>query len=309
MIEREINIVVPCYNEEENVPIFFKEVTNVLVELKFHYVIIFVNDGSTDDTLNIIKKLADNDKEHVKYISFSRNFGQESAMYAGLKHTKGDLVTIMDADLQHPPKLLPKMIEILENENFDNVAVRRVSFGKLSVFSRECFVKVIKAFSEICIVNGATDFRLMKRKMVDAVLQLSEYERFSKGIFQWIGFKTFWIECENVKRINGESKWGFKKLLKYGLSGFMDFSVKPLFLSLLLGIILIFSSLFLLLFMLIRNLLMSISIGNDVLIVLAMIFIGGIQLFCVGILSYYVAKIFKEVKNRPHYIIDESSFG
>ena len=307
-----ISIIVPCCNEEDNVLNFHREVTNVLHNLNFDYEIIFIDDGSTDNTNNILIALSNEDKKHIKYISFTRNFGKEAAMYAGLKYSKGDLVTIMDADLQHPPKLLPTMIEILENSNYDNVSTMCKKYSndqKLYGFLVKIFYGIMNKISDVNIVHGAKDFCLMRRNMVDAVLKLCEYERFSKGIFQWVGYKTYWLECEHIKRIHGKSKWCLKNLLKYALSGISDFSVKPLFLSLFLGLLLTTLPFLLILLCVIKSLFFHMVINSTIFIVLVLLFVGGIELLCVGILSYYVAKIFKEVKNRPNYIIKESNLN
>ena len=307
-----ISIIVPCCNEEDNVLNFYREVTNVLHSLNFDYEIIFIDDGSTDNTNNILIALSNEDKKHIKYISFTRNFGKEAAMYAGLKYSKGDFVTIMDADLQHPPKLLPTMIEILENSNYDNVSTMCKKYSndqKLYGFLVKIFYGIMNKISDVNIVHGAKDFCLMRRNMVDAVLKLCEYERFSKGIFQWVGYKTYWLECEHIKRIHGKSKWCLKNLLKYALSGISDFSVKPLFLSLFLGLLMTTLPFLLILLCVIKSLFFHMVINSTIFIVLVLLFVGGIELLCVGILSYYVAKIFKEVKNRPNYIIKESNLN
>ena len=307
-----ISIIVPCCNEEDNVLNFYREVTNVLHNLNFDYEIIFIDDGSTDNTNNILIALSNEDKKHIKYISFTRNFGKEAAMYAGLKYSKGDFVTIMDADLQHPPKLLPTMIEILENSNYDNVSTMCKKYSndqKLYGFLVKIFYEIMNKISDVNIVHGAKDFCLMRRNMVDAVLKLCEYERFSKGIFQWVGYKTYWLECEHIKRIHGKSKWCLKNLLKYALSGISDFSVKPLFLSLFLGLLLTTLPFLLILLCVIKSLFFHMVINSTIFIVLVLLFVGGIELLCIGILSYYVAKIFKEVKNRPNYIIKESNLN
>ena len=293
-----ISIIVPCCNEEDNVLNFYREVTNVLHSLNFDYEIIFIDDGSTDTTNNILIALLNEDKKHIKYISCTRNFGKEAAMYAGLKYSKGDFVTIMDADLQHPPKLLPTMIEILENSNYDNVSTMCKKYSndqKLYRLLVKIFYGIMNKISDVNIVHGAKDFCLMRRNMVDAVLKLCEYERFSKGIFQWVGYKTYWLECEHIKRIHGKSKWCLKNLLKYALSGISDFSVKPLFLSLFLGLLLTTLPFLLILLCVIKSLFFHMVINSTIFIVLVLLFVGGIELLCIGILSYYVAKIFKEV--------------
>ena len=227
---KKISIIIPCYNEQESLPIFYKEAKKVLEGMKYQYELVFINDGSKDETINILKNYGSQD-EHVKYISFSRNFGKEAAMYAGFCNVSGDYVAVMDADMQDPPALLPKMMEILETEDYDSVATRRVSReGEPPIrswFARK-FYQIINKISDADIVDGARDFRLMKRDMVDAIVSMSEYNRFSKGIFGWIGFKTYWLPYENVERVAGETKWNFWKLFKYAIDGIINFSQVPL---------------------------------------------------------------------------------
>ena len=230
MKKGKISIIVPCYNEQEALPIFYQTAKNVLESLSYDYELIFVNDGSKDNTLNILKNLSEND-ECVTYLSFSRNFGKEAAMYAGFCNAKGDYVAVMDADLQDPPDLLPDMLKYIESGEYDSVATRRVSREGEPVirswFARK-FYKIINKISDADIVDGARDFRLMKRSMVDAIISMSEYNRFSKGIFGWIGFKTYWYPYQNVERVAGETKWSFWKLFKYAIDGIINFSQAPL---------------------------------------------------------------------------------
>ena len=235
-----ISVIVPCYNEEEVLPLFYKEITRVAGEMNGQYIeVIFVNDGSRDGTLKLLKEFASND-ERMKYISFSRNFGKESAMYAGLEHADGDFVVFMDADMQDPPSLLPKMYDIVKNEDYDSVATRRVDRkGEppvRSFFARK-FYKLMNRYSNTEIMDGARDFRLMNRRFADSLLELKEYNRFSKGLFGWVGFKTKWLEFENVERAAGETKWSFWKLFKYSLEGITAFSTAPLMIASILGIV------------------------------------------------------------------------
>lgn len=304
-----ISIIVPCYNEQEAIPLFYRETTAVLSKLNMPYELLFVNDGSSDKTLEILKSLSQEDG-HVKYISFSRNFGKESAMYAGFCHAGGDYVAVMDADLQDPPSLLPRMLEILEGGEYDSVATRRVSrVGEPPIrswFARQ-FYKLINRISDADIVDGARDFRLMKREMVDAIVSMSEYNRFSKGIFGWIGFKTYWLPYENVERVAGESKWNFWKLFKYAIDGIINFSSAPLSIASWGGMFMTFISFLLLVLIVIRRLAFGDSVTGWASTVCIIIFIGGIQLFCLGIMGQYIARTYMESKHRPHYIVSETN--
>ena len=243
-----ITLIVPCYNEQESLPIFYKEVTAVVQKIKSDYELLFINDGSRDDTLTILRSLAKKDS-HVTYLSFSRNFGKEAAMYAGFCNARGEYVAVMDADMQDPPSLLPKMLEILESGEYDSVATRRADRkGEPPIrswFARK-FYHIINKISDADIVDGARDFRLMKREMVDAIVSMSEYNRFSKGIFGWIGFRTYWLPYENVERVAGETKWNFWKLFKYAIDGIINFSQAPLSIASWFGIFMTFCSFLLL---------------------------------------------------------------
>ena len=304
-----LSIIVPCYNEQEALPHFYKEITVILLELKVNYNLIFINDGSTDNTLKLMKEFAEND-EHVLYFSFSRNFGKEAAMYAGFCNADGDYVAVMDADMQDPPSLLPKMIEILENENYDSVATRRIDReGEPIVrswFARK-FYYVINMISDADIVDGARVFRLMKREMVDAILSMSEYNRFSKGIFGWVGFKTCWISFENRARVAGETKWNFWKLTKYAIDGIINFSSAPLNVASWSGMFMTVLAFVFLIIIIVRKLLWGDPVAGWASQVCIMIFIGGIQLFCMGIMGQYIAKIYMETKSRPQYIISDTN--
>jgi glycosyltransferase involved in cell wall biosynthesis len=271
--------------------------------------ILFVNDGSKDDTLTEIKRLSLGD-DRVRYISFSRNFGKEAAIYAGLQHSIGEYVAVIDADLQDPPALLSKMYQLVKDEGYDSVATRRVSRkGEpviRSFFSR-MFYKLINKISQTNIVDGARDFRLMNRKFVDALLSMSEYNRFSKGLFSWVGFKTKWLEFENVERIAGETKWSFFKLFKYSIEGIVAFSTAPLVLSSLFGVICCMLAFIFIVFIVVRKLAFGDPVDGWASMVTIILFLGGIQLLSVGILGQYLSKTYLETKKRPIYIIGETS--
>lgn len=302
-------MIVPCYNEEEALPYFYEEVCRVVGELNYETELLFVNDGSKDNTLSVIKGFAEKD-ERVKYLSFSRNFGKEGAMYAGFCNASGDLVAVMDADMQDPPSLLPKMIELIESGEYDSVATRRVNRKgepKIRSFFARMFYKLMGRISDADIVDGARDFRLMKRKMVDAIVSMGETNRFSKGIFGWIGFKTYWLEYENVERVAGETKWSFWKLFKYSLEGVTNFSDTPLKIASWSGIFFTFASVIAMFFVFIRALLFGDNVAGWPSTICIILFIGGIQLFCLGIMGQYISKIFRETKKRPIYIIAESN--
>lgn len=304
-----LSLIIPCYNEQSALPIFYKETLNVLEKICCEYEMLFVDDGSKDDTLQILKGFAKENK-NVTYISFSRNFGKEAAMYAGFCNADGDYVAVMDADMQDPPSLLPKMLETLINGDYDSVATRRVNrLGEppvRSVFAK-AFYKIINKISDADIVDGARDFRLMKREMVTAIVSMSEYNRFSKGIFGWIGFKTYWLPYENVERVAGKTKWSFWKLLKYSVNGIVNFSNVPLNIASWFGIIMTALSFLALLFIIVRQLIFGDPVAGWASTICTIIFVGGIQLFCIGIMGQYIAKIYMESKKRPHYIIAQTN--
>lgn len=306
---KKISLLIPCYNEEESVPLFYKEVTRVLSELKYEYELLFINDGSTDKTLEILKQLGERDMR-VKYISFSRNFGKEAAMFAGFCNADGDYVAVMDADMQDPPSLIPEMLKYLESGEYDSVATRRVSRkGEPRIrswFARK-FYKIINRISDSDIVDGARDFRMMKKEMVDAIIAMSENNRFSKGIFGWIGFRTYWLPYKNVERVAGETKWNFWKLLKYAIDGIINFSEVPLSIASWFGFIMAFIDFIFMIFIIVRKLCFGDPVSGWASTVCIIIFIGAIQLFCMGVMGQYIAKTYTEVKNRPHYIISESN--
>ena len=303
-----LSIVVPCFNEEKSVGLFQCEIQNTLQNC--NYEIIYINDGSTDNSLKNIKDMAETN-HNVKYISFSRNFGKESAIYAGLKYSKGDLVCIMDADLQHPPRLLPEMIETIEKENYDVVAARRISRKgepKIKAFFSRLFYKIFNRISEMNLVEGATDYRVMTRQVVDSLLQLKEYNRFSKGLFQWVGFETKWISYENVERVAGKTTWSFWGLVKYSVEGIVAFTTAPLSISIFLGSIFSIVAFIYMIFIIAKYLLYSDPVQGFSTIMCVVLLLGGIQLLSIGILSKYLEKNYIETKNRPIFIVKESNF-
>lgn len=303
-----LSIIVPCFNEEDVLNVFYDELKMIIDQLNYQTEIIFINDGSTDKTLQIIKELNCTDKR-VTYISFSRNFGKEAAILAGFEQSKGDLVVMMDADLQDPPKLLPEMICYIE-KGYDSVATRRVSrIGEpriRSFFARQ-FYKIINNISKTDIVDGARDYRLMTRQFVEAVLSLQEYNRFSKGIFGWIGFDTKWIEFENVERAAGETKWSFWKLFIYALDGIVAFSTIPLYISSVVGFVFSIISIILILFFVIKTLIWGDPVSGYPSLVSIILLMSGVLLMSIGLLGQYLSKIYLETKKRPQYIIKEKS--
>ena len=305
---KKISIVVPCYNEQEVINLFYKEIQKIkkdFSDVKFE--IIFVNDGSKDKTLELMRELSKNDD--VRYISFSRNFGKEAAMYAGLEASTGDYVAIMDADLQDPPVLLKEMYEILESGEYDSVATRRVTRKGEPVirsFFARLYYKIINKISKTEIVDGARDFRLMTRQMVNAVLEVKEYNRFSKGIFSWVGFRTKWLEYENVERAAGETKWSFWKLFLYSLDSIVAFSTVPLSIASVMGILFCFVAFLMIIFVIVRTLIYGDPTSGWPSMVCIMFFIGGVQLLCIGIIGQYLSKAYLEVKKRPIYIVAET---
>ena len=307
---KKISLIVPCYNEEAALPFFYRainEVSQIMKQYEFEF--IFVDDGSKDLTLNILKEYADRDKR-VVYFSFSRNFGKEAAMYAGFKNATGDYVAVMDADMQDPPELLPKMVDILEKEEYDSVATRRENRqGEpilRSFFARK-FYKIINKISDADIVDGARDYRLMKKSMVEAIISMSEQNRFSKGIYGWVGFKTKWLPFENVERVAGKTKWSFWKLFKYSIDGIVNFSQVPLDMVSWGGVLCTFVAFVMIIFICLRKLIFDDPVVGWASTVCIVIFIGGIQLLCLGVIGKYLAKIYMEVKKRPHYIVRETN--
>ena len=307
-----LSIVVPCYNEQEALPYFYKEICRVAEQMKAShgadFEFIFVDDGSKDKTLSIARELHKQD-ERVRYISFSRNFGKEAGILAGLEAAKGDYVAMMDADLQDPPALLPQMLDALLEEDYDCAATRRTTREgepPIRSFFARMFYKIINRLSDADIVDGARDYRLMRRRMVDAILALPEYNRFSKGIFGWVGFKTKWLEYVNVERVAGETKWSFWKLFLYSLEGIVAFTTAPLALASLIGIIFCVLAFVMILFIIVRTLLFGDPTSGWPSMVCIIFLCSGVQLFCMGVLGQYLAKTYMEVKHRPVYIVRET---
>lgn len=304
-----ITVIVPCYNEEQSLSFFYEEMERVasgMPDSEFEY--LFVDDGSKDGTLSCIRELKEKDRK-VRYLSFSRNFGKEAAIYAGLFHSKGDYVAIMDADLQDPPSLLPKMYQAVTLEDYDSAATRRVTRkGEppiRSFFARR-FYHIMNRISDVELMDGARDYRLMTRRYVDALLSLEEYNRFSKGLFGWVGFQTKWFEFENVERVAGETKWSFWKLFQYSLDGMVAFSSTPLYMASVLGSGMCGVALLAILFIIVRQLAFGGSAYGWPSMACIVIFIGGLQLLSIGILGLYLSKTYLEVKRRPIYILKES---
>ena len=302
--------IVPCFNEEEVIPLYYEEMQKVRKqeERKIDFEIIFIDDGSKDKTLEVIKKLSEQD-ECIHYVSFSRNFGKEAAMYAGFEHANGEYVVTMDVDLQDPPHLIPEMIRSIEEEGYDSVATRRVTRkGEppiRSFFARR-FYGLINKISDADIVDGARDFRMMKRDMVNAILSMPEYNRFTKGIFGWVGFKTKWIEFENVERAAGETKWSFWKLFRYALEGIIAFSTVPLTIVSLIGVIVCIIAFLFLLFVVIRAAIFGDPVAGWPSLICVISFLSGIQLLGIGVVGMYLSKTYLETKKRPIYIKKES---
>ena len=300
-----LSIVVPCYNEEETVDLFYDALTRVVDQMDLEYEVIFVNDGSKDSTLKKMLKLYEAHHGIVKVIDFSRNFGKEGALLAGLRAAKGDYVTVMDADLQDPPEYLPKMFEVMEKNGDDVVGTRRVSRKgepKIRSWFARKFYKLINRYTEVEIVDGARDFRLMKRQVVDSILSLEEYGRFSKGLFVWVGYKCEYLEYENIERVAGETKWSFIKLVRYAMDGIIEYTDMPLWIASWVGGILTVIMMAVLLILLVLSLLGK-PIRDTVLIITVVLFIGGAILLSTGILGEYLAKTYDEVRKRPNYIV------
>lgn len=308
-----ISIIVPCCNEAEAVPYFYDEITNHSTVMRDRYgtefEYIFVDDGSTDNTLSAIKEYAARDYR-VRYVSFSRNFGKEAAIYAGLEASRGDYVAVMDADLQDPPYMLGEMYEAIVNEGYDCAATRRVSRKgepKIRSFFAHRFYKLINKISDADIVDGARDYRLMTRKMVQAILGISEYNRFSKGIFGWVGFKTKWLEFENAERVAGETKWSFWKLFLYSLDGIISFSTVPLAIASVIGMLFCIIAFIMILVIIAKTLIWGDPVAGYPSLVCIIFLIAGIQMFCIGIVGQYLAKTYMETKKRPIYIVKEDN--
>lgn len=305
-----ISLIIPCYNEEESLKYLYEELNKVSEQMnQYDFEYMFINDGSSDKTLSVIKEYAKQDKR-VIYLSFSRNFGKESAMYAGFCNVKGDYVAVMDADMQDPPSLLPEMIKYIESGEYDSVATRRVTRQgepKIRSFFARQFYKLINKISDADIVDGARDFRLMTREMIDAIIQIGEQNRFSKGIFGWIGYRTKWLPFENVERVAGETKWSFWKLFKYSIDGIINFSQVPLAIASFMGLLFTFIAFVVIIFVMVRKFIWGDPVSGWPSLVCIITFIGGIQLFCMGIIGQYLSKTYVEVKKRPHYIVGETN--
>lgn len=303
------SIVVPCYNEEEAIPFFYEETEKIVSQMsdKLMFEYIFVDDGSRDQTLSVIKGLAERDKT-VHYVSFSRNFGKEAAIYAGLENATGEYVVIMDADLQDPPDLIPEMYEAVKNEGYDCAATRRVNRkGEPPIRSMfaKMFYKIMNGMAKIDMVDGARDFRFMKRVMVDAIIAVGEYNRFSKGIFGWVGFKTKWLPFQNRKRVAGKTKWSFFSLFRYSIEGMVAFSTAPLIWSSIIGLLFCVLALIAVVVLFVRALVFGDPVSGWPSLACMITFFAGIQLFCSGIIGLYLAKAYTEIKGRPIYIVRE----
>ena len=308
-MKKQLSVIIPCYNEEENIKPFYDEFMKndvFFASKEMEFELIYVNDGSTDGTVAEVKKIHEVDGR-VHLISFSRNFGKEAAMFAGLERSKGDYVVLMDVDLQDPPSLLPRMIDAME-EGYDSVATRRVTRkGEPPVrsFFARLFYKLMKKISQTEMMDGARDYRLMSRQMVDAILSMREYHRFTKGIFGWVGFRTKWIEFENVERARGETKWNFWKLFAYSIDGIVAFSTVPLKISSFAGVLFCLVAFLMMIFIIVRKLIFGDPVSGWPSLVCIILVTSGIQFFCTGILGQYLARTYMEVKKRPIYIVKE----
>ncbi len=305
-----ISLVIPCYNEQDALPAFIREMERIMPLLTdIETEIILVNDGSKDNTLTVMRELAKN-HSFIRYTSFSRNFGKESAILAGFAMAKGDYIAVMDADLQDPPALLPEMLKAVREEGYDCAGTRRSTRkGEppiRSAFAR-MFYRIINALSDTKLVNGARDYKLLSRQAVNAILHMPEYNRFSKGLYEWIGFRTKWFEYENIERVAGETKWSFWKLFKYSVEGLVAFTTVPLALASLLGILCLLVAFIVITVLAVRQLVWHNSVDGWTSMVCIIIMMSGLQLFCLGIIGQYLAKMYMEIKKRPHYIIAESS--
>ena len=307
---KKISIIIPCLNEEEALPVYYEKMSVVMdgmADVEFE--LLFVDDGSTDGTLRIMRKMSEQD-ERCRFLSFSRNFGKEAAIYAGLKYASGDFAAVMDVDLQDPPELLPEMYRIVTEDGYECVAAKRSTRAgepRIRSFLSEKFYECINRISRIRLVSGARDYRLMSRKMVNAVLEMSEYNRFSKGIFEWVGFETKWLEYENVERSAGETKWSVRKLFWYSMEGITGFSVAPLSLASVMGMVFCGLSFFMILFIIVRTLVWGDPVSGWPSLVCIIFLVSGIQLFCTGIVGQYLSKTYLETKHRPVFILKESS--
>ncbi len=306
---KKISIVVPCYNEEESIPFYYNEMKDIIKKMKgVSFELIFINDGSKDKTLDILRNLSKKDKI-VKYISFSRNFGKEAGILAGLEHATGDYIATMDVDLQDPPFLLIDMYKTLETTDYDCVASRSTSRNGYSFFRKiftKWFYKIINKISKTEMVDGARDFRLMSRQMVDAIISMKEYNRYSKGLFSFVGFKTKWIEFENQNRVAGTTKWNFWKLFCYAIDGIVGFSTAPLLIAAFIGMLFCIIAFVFIIVIIVKTLCFGDPVGGWPSLACIILFTSGIQLFCTGIIGEYLSKTYLETKKRPVYIIKET---
>ncbi len=308
---KNITLIIPCYNESEVLDLLYAELVKVTEQMKdgYEFKFLFVNDGSKDDTLSKLKELSKRD-ERVTYISFSRNFGKEAAMYAGFCNADGDYVAVMDADMQDPPSLLPHMVEYLESGEYDSVATRRVSRAdepKIRSFFARQFYKIINKMSNVDIVDGARDFRLMRREMVDVIVEMGEQNRFSKGLFGWIGFRTKWLPHENVERAAGETKWSFWGLFRYAIGGIVSFSEGLLRAASIMGVVFTIVAFVFIIFVVVRRAAFGDPVSGWASLVCIVTFIGGVQLLCIGIIGEYLSRTYIETKKRPHYIVGDTN--
>lgn len=306
-----ISIIVPCYNEEEALPLFYKEVNKVSETMDEEFEFIFVNDGSKDKTLEVIKKLSTLDKR-CKYINFSRNFGKEAAMYAGLELSTGDYVTLMDADLQDPPSLLPKMLKLIKEEDYDSVGTRRVTRKgepPIRSFFARMFYKIINKMSKVEMVDGARDYRLMTRQMTDTIINLKEYNRYSKGLFSFVGFNTKWLEYENIQRVAGETKWSFWKLFLYAIDGIVAFTTAPLTIAAIMGLIFCLIAFIMIIVIIVKTIAFGDPTSGWPSLACIIFLVSGVQLFALGIIGQYLSKTYLETKKRPIYIIKETNIS
>ena len=306
-----ISIIVPCYIEEEALPLFYKEINKVSETMDEEFEFIFVNDGSKDKTLEVIKNLSTLDKR-CKYINFSRNFGKEAAMYAGLELSTGDYITLMDADLQDPPSLLPKMLKLIKEEGYDSVGTRRVTRKgepPIRSFFARMFYKIINKMSKVEMVDGARDYRLMTRQMTDTIINLKEYNRYSKGLFSFVGFNTKWLEYENVQRVAGETKWSFWKLFLYAIDGIVAFTTAPLTIAAIMGLIFCLIAFIMIIVIIVKTIAFGDPTSGWPSLACIIFLVSGVQLFALGIIGQYLSKTYLETKKRPIYIIKETNIS
>ena len=306
---KKVSIIVPCYNEEESIPLFYKEIKKVFNKINYKLELIFVEDGSKDKTLELIRELSKEDKE-ANYISLSRNFGKEAAMWAGLKHSTGDYVTVMDCDLQDPPALIPEMLRLIEEEGYDVVGTRRVTRKgepPIRSFFARMFYKIINKMSKVEMVDGARDYRMMTRQVVDNLLTLKEYNRYSKGLFSFVGFKTKWLEYENIERVAGETKWNFWKLFLYAIEGIVAFTTAPLTMAATFGILFCLVAFIMIIVIIVKTLVYGDPTSGWPSLACIIFMANGIELLCIGVIGEYLSKTYLEVKKRPIYIVKESN--